>query len=90
MGTPSDLAALNATGDQGRTGKPKYITDGADLGGADPATGVADLSGEPSREDSLVPMAARAAGLDFQQLVLAILAASVAGNTAGNQESTRG
>lgn len=59
MGTPSDLAALNATGDQGRTGKPKYITDGADLGGADPATGVADLSGEPSREDSLVPMAAR-------------------------------
>jgi D-alanine-D-alanine ligase len=41
-------------------------------------------------DHSLVPMAARAAGLDFQQLVLAILAASVAGNTAGNQESTRG
>jgi D-alanine-D-alanine ligase len=31
-------------------------------------------------DHSLVPMAARAAGLDFQQLVLAILAASVAGN----------
>ena len=30
-------------------------------------------------DHSLVPMAARAAGLDFQQLVLAILAASVAG-----------
>ncbi|MEH6349176.1 D-alanine--D-alanine ligase [Pseudomonas sp. 3JA] len=33
-------------------------------------------------DHSLVPMAARAAGLDFQQLVLSILAASV-----GNQES---
>jgi D-alanine-D-alanine ligase len=31
-------------------------------------------------DHSLVPMAARAAGLDFQQLVLAILAESVAGN----------
>jgi D-alanine-D-alanine ligase len=28
-------------------------------------------------DHSLVPMAARAAGLDFQQLVLAILAASI-------------
>ncbi|OYW89617.1 MAG: D-alanine--D-alanine ligase, partial [Pseudomonadales bacterium 32-61-5] len=31
-------------------------------------------------DHSLVPMAARAAGLDFQQLVLAILDASMAGN----------
>jgi D-alanine-D-alanine ligase len=39
-------------------------------------------------DHSLVPMAARAAGLDFQQLVLAILAASyVAGNVAGNEEA---
>mgnify|MGYP006204276285 CR=1 FL=1 len=35
--------------------------------------------------NSLVPMAARAAGLDFQQLVLAILAASVEGS--GNTEA---
>lgn len=31
-------------------------------------------------DHSLVPMAARAAGLDFQQLVLAILAESVVSN----------
>lgn len=31
-------------------------------------------------DHSLVPMAARAVGLDFQQLVLAILDASMAGN----------
>ncbi|MFJ2284372.1 D-alanine--D-alanine ligase [Pseudomonas sp. NPDC087803] len=36
-------------------------------------------------DHSLVPMAARAAGLDFQQLVLAILAASVEGS--GNTEA---
>ena len=38
-------------------------------------------------DHSLVPMAARAAGLDFQQLVLAILAASI---PAASTEEPRG